>query len=231
MFNPVKHLKSILALAIAASALAFAQTGAPTKGTAVPTSAATTAPSLAPTISTPAPTAKVGVMILEAAIGNTTEGKREFDALTKRFEPKQQELKALKDELDNLNNQYKAQADKLSDEEKAARQQVIATKTKNAQRLLEDVQQDANQQQQEIARRIYEKMLPVIDKFARDNGYTMIVDYNQGSNIVWASETVNVTQAVVDAYNTAAPTTAPTAPSASKPATLAPAPKKPPVKQ
>lgn len=225
MFNPAKYLKSTLALAIVASASAFAQTGAPATGT----TPAAAAPSLAPTRTTPAPTSKIGVLILEAAIGNTVEGKREFDALTKRFEPKQQELKAFKDEIDTLTNQYKAQADKLSDDEKTARQQAIAAKTKNAQRLLEDVQQDANQQQQEIARKIYEKMLPVIDKFARDNGYTMIVDYNQGGNIVWASETVNVTQAIVDAYNAAAPASAPSAPSAAKPIT--PAAKKPPVKQ
>jgi outer membrane protein len=75
-------------------------------------------------------------------------------------------------------------------------------------------------------------MLDVLDKFAKQNGYALILDVSsQQSPVLWASETTNVTQEIVTAYNAqsgvAAPANAgggpPTAPSAGRPAATRPA--------
>jgi outer membrane protein len=168
----------------------------------------------------PAPT-KVGVINIQAAILATNEGRRDFEALTKKFEPKQAELKTLSDDLDNLKKQLQAQNDKLNEDERGNRTRVIQQKEKNLQRLLEDAQQDFQTQQNELGSRIGQKMMDVIEKYARANGIAMIVDgSNPQSGLIWASETANISQQIVDAYNAqsgvAAP--APAAPSAARPA-------------
>jgi len=203
MLNLTRKVFALFVLTFAVTA--FAQTQAPATGAAP---------------SGPVPT-KVGVINIQAAILATNEGRRDFEALTKKFEPKQAELKTLSDELDNLKKQLQAQGDKLNEDERNNRARTIQQKEKNLQRLLEDAQQDFQNQQNELGSRIGQKMMDVIEKYARANGIAMIVDgSNPQSGLIWASETANISQQIVDAYNqqsgVAAP--APSAPSAARPA-------------
>jgi outer membrane protein len=182
----------------------------------------------APTSTTGVVPTKIGVIDIQRAILATNEGRRDFEALTKKFEPKQAELKTLNDEVENLKKQLQAQGDKLNADELANRNRSIQQKEKNLQRLLEDAQQDFQTQQNELAGRIVQKMVQVIENYARANGIALVVDgSNPQSGLIWASETTNISQQIVDAYNAqsgiAAP--APSAPSAARPA--APAVKKP----
>src|SRR4029079_19373158 len=113
---------------------------------------------------------KIGVIDIQRAILATNEGRRDFEALTKKFEPKQTELKGLSDELDNLKKQLQAQGDKLNEDERNNRAKVIQQKEKNLQRLLEDAQQDFQNQQAELGQRIGQKMMSIIENYCRANG-------------------------------------------------------------
>jgi len=201
------------ALAIIFSIPALAQTAAP-------------APAAAPTV------AKVAIVNLQAAIVNTNEGQRDFEGLQKKFDPKRTELENLKKEVDDLQKKFNTQADKLNDEARADLLKQIDAKKKTLQRSYEDSNADFQAQQDEIANRIVQKLVEVLDKFAKDNGYTVVLDVSgQSSPVLWAAASVNVTKELVDAYNTqsgvAAPAKSATAPAkpAAKPA--APAAKKP----
>jgi len=184
----------ILALAIFAllATVAFAQGGAATTTAATPTG--------------PAPT-KIGVINIQAAIVGTKEGKNEFDSLAKKFEPKRTELAGLNDELDKLKAQFQAQQDKLSEEEKATRARDIDRRQKDLQRKFDDAQSDFTQQSNDVAGRIGNKMIDIIDKYSRANGIAVVVDVSnqQTSPVLWASELVNIGPAVVDAYDKAYP--------------------------
>jgi outer membrane protein len=71
-------------------------------------------------------------------------------------------------------------------------------------------------------------MMAVIDKFAQQNGFAIVLDVsNQNTPVLYASNTVDITKEVIDLYDktvfTATPAAArPAAPAASKP-TAAPA--------
>jgi outer membrane protein len=184
----------------------------------------------APAAGGPAPT-KVGIVGIQEAIGATNEGKKEMEALQKRFAPKQGELKALNDEVENLKKQYQAQEAKLSDEQKGSRAKVIEAKSKSLQRSAEDFQNEVQQAEQDVLNRLGGKMLAVMEKYAAANGYGLILDVSnpQTTPVLWASETTNITQALVDAYNAQSPVAAPARPAgspgaaASRPATPRPA--------
>jgi outer membrane protein len=223
-----KQTRIVLALAAILSVGALAQTGA----------AATPAPSV------PAPTAaapKIGIINMQQAILASNEGRRDFESLQKKFEPKQTELKGMNDEVEGLKKQLNTQGDKLNDEARANLVKTIELKQKSLQRSLEDAQGDFQSQQNDILNRVGQKMMEVLDKYAKDNGYTMILDVsNPQSPVLWAGASSDVTKAIVDAYNTQSGVAAPAAtsrPSASakpaigtkpanatsKPATTAPA--------
>ena len=110
----------------------------------------------------------------------------------------------------------------------------IETKTKSLQRSAEDAQNEFQQQQNEIAQRILQKLAPVITKYTTDNGYGLLLDasapWPQGPVVV-ATQAVDITKAVVDAYNVQSGVPAPVKSSAAtgqgRPAATAPGATKP----
>jgi Skp family chaperone for outer membrane proteins len=177
---------------------------------------------------------KIGVINIQGAIVSSNEGRRDFEALSKKFEPKQAELKTMNDEVDSLKKQLAAQQDKLNDDERNNRVRAIEQKQKTLQRALDDAQGEFQTAQNELANRIGGKMVDIIDKYAKANNLAVIIDVSsQQTPVLWAAEQVNITPAIVEAYNTASGVAAPpaSAPSATKPANPATRPAAPAVKK
>lgn len=218
-----KFLRSTLTITVISAISAWAQaTGAPPAAPSASTAAAPT------TIATGSGS-KLGTINIEQAVIGSNEGQRDFAALQKKLEPKQNELKAQNDELEQLQKQLQTQGDKLNEEARATLVKQIETKKKSLERAGQDFQEDAQNQQKEAFQRILAKMAPVIVKHAQDNGYSMIVDTSNPwpqSPILWYGEGGDITKAVVDIYNTQSGVPAPApAAAAPKPASTRPAPK------
>ena len=75
-----------------------------------PAAAPPTAPSAAAAAAAKATGTKVGTINIEQAIFACNEGRRDVEALSKKFEPKQNELKGLADEIDSLQKQLSCPA-------------------------------------------------------------------------------------------------------------------------
>jgi outer membrane protein len=92
----------------------------------------------------------------------------------------------------------------LNDETRSSLVRQIDSKQKALSRAQEDAQNDYAEQQNEIVQRVLQKLLPVIEVYAKDNGLSVVID---GSKLwpewplVWASPSVDITKAVVDIYN------------------------------
>ncbi|HEU5404135.1 MAG TPA: OmpH family outer membrane protein [Terriglobales bacterium] len=174
------------------------------------------APGMAQASPTPQPQAsasKVAVVNIQGAIFGCNEGQRDLQALQKQFEPKKLELDNLNKEVDDLKKQYSAQGDKLNQDARDNLLKQIDAKQKQYQRNLEDAQGDFNQQQQEIVNRIGKKMLQVLDKYAKENAFSVVLEAGtEQSNVLWATEAVNITPALVAAYNTESGVAAPPKP-------------------
>jgi outer membrane protein len=157
---------------------------------------------------------KIGTINIEQAIFASNEGQREFQDLTKKFEPKQTELKGKADEIDSLKKQLNAQQDKLNDDSREKLVKQIETKQKALERSSQDAQEDYQNQQGEIGNKILTKMAPVIQKYVTDNGYGLLLDTSQAwprGNVIVSGPSMDITQAVVEAYNTISGVAAPAA--------------------
>jgi len=201
-----KFLSVLLAFAVTTLTFsAFAQTGsAATPSTALP-NAPSAGPSAPATTSVPTGPGKVGTINIQDAIFACNEGRRDMDALQKKYEPKQSELKNQNDELEALKKQLSTQQDKLNDEALNNLKKQIEGKQKIFDRAVQDAQEEVGNQQQEIASRILSKMAPVIVKFSQDNGFTMMIDtskpWPQSPVLWWNPDAVDITKNVIDAYN------------------------------
>jgi outer membrane protein len=197
-----KSARVTVAVLFGLSLFALAQV-APAAGTPA---AATTpdSPSASAAAAAKATGTKVGTINIEQAIFASNEGRREFELLTKKFEPKQNELKGLADEIDSLKKQLNAQQDKLNDESRDKLVKQIEAKQKSFDRAQQDAQEDYQGQQGEIGNKILGKMAPIIQKYVSDNGYGLLLDtsrpWPQGPVIV-AGPAMDITQPIVEAYN------------------------------
>jgi outer membrane protein len=211
-----RTLESYVLPLVLLSVTAFAQTGS-----AAPATPAATTPA-APATTTGTTTTKVGIINIQQAILLTNEGKRDLEALEKKFTPTQTELQTLQKEIQDMENQMKTQCDKLNEEARTKLVKDTEIKRKAFQRKAEDAQADFQAQQGELVNRIGGKLMEVLDKYAKDHGLSLVVDVsNPQSPVLWAAASTDVTQEIATAYNAAsgvpAPANTPAAPSAARP--------------
>jgi Skp family chaperone for outer membrane proteins len=202
-------------------AVSPAQTAAPAP--AAPTAQAAAAPPQAIP-------AKIALIAFEQAVLATNEGQRAVEEVQKKYEPKRTQLATQQAEVDNLKKEMQSAPATLSDAERASRLKSIDTKEKSMNRDAEDATQAYQADVQEAYGKVATKVNVIMRKYVEDNGYTLLLDVSgQQTVVLWATAKANtdVTQAVVEAYNTssgvaAPPPSAPSAPSATRPRTTTP---------
>ena len=211
-----KNLFAMIALGTGMAGIAMAQAAAPA------------APPAAAPATMSAPT-KVGVIQIQAALAATKEGQKAAAELETKLAPRKKELEGKQSEIKDLQDRLQKGGNTLSDSAKEDLTRNIDTKTKSYNRQLEDAQAELEQEQQKLVNVLGQKMMAVIDKFAQQNGFAIVLDVsNQNKPVLYASNTVDITKEVIDLYDktvfTATPAAArPAAPAASKPAAPAPA--------
>ena len=175
--------------------------------------------------------AKIAVLNVRNAIVATAEGKLAQAQLQSQFAPKQNELQALQKQIEDLQRRMSEGARTLSDDEKGKMQREGELLSRRLQRGNDDLNEELNAAQGEIVDGIGRKMLEVLDRYSRENGFTAVLDTSaQGSPVVYGSSQSDITQEIVRLYDQAYPIKggAAAAPASPKPAAPAPAPAKKP---
>jgi len=173
--------------------------------------------------------AKVGVLNVQAAIASTAEGKQASAELQSQFAARQTELETLNKQIDDLRKRLQAGQNTLSQEEQARLTRQGEGLAKQAQRKQEEYNEDVQAALGDVRERIGRKMLDVLDRYARENGYSAIFDTSsQAQVIIYASNQADVTQDIIRLFDQAYPVKASATPA--KPAAAKPAPTTTPTK-
>jgi outer membrane protein len=160
-------------------------------------------------------TEKIGVIDIQTAILATNEGQKEFTALQTKFQPKKTELENKQKEIEGLQKQVDTQGNVLTEEARNNLVRTLESKKKDYQRDYEDASSDFDNQKNDILRTLGNKVYATLDKYAKANNFSVIVDVSSPqSPILWASQGTNITKAIVDAYNAASGVPAPATPAA-----------------
>src|SRR5579863_7833389 len=178
----------------------------------------------APAAGAAAPVKGVAIINLRGAIGSTAEGKQASAELQSQFAPRSAEIDNLTKQINDLQQKLQAGQGKLSQDEEARLTAEGQRLTQRLDRKRTDFQEDASAAQQDVLERIGRKMVDVLDKYSRDNGFSLILDTSgQNSPILYASNQIDVTQEIVRLYDQAYPVKTGAAPAAAKPAAKPPA--------
>jgi len=166
---------------------------------------------------------KVGVINIRQAIVTTAEGKLASAELQSQFASRQNEIENLNKQISDLQQRLQAGANKLSQEEEARLRQEGQRRAQRLDRMNTEYQEDVNAAQADVIDRIGRKMVDVLDRYARENGYSVVLDSSaQSTPILYSSPQIDVTQDIIRLYDQAYPVkaaaAAPAKPAAAKPA-------------
>ena len=162
-----------------------------------------------------APT-KVAIIHVQNAILSTKDGQKAANDLSARFAPKKGALEKKQTDITALQDQLRKGSATMSEDAKAKLMRDIDANNKSLQRETEDAQADLDAEQGKIMQELGNKVMAVIEKFATQNGYALVLDVsNPQTPVLWAASAIDITNDIVKLYDQANPGTG--SPAASKP--------------
>ena len=169
---------------------------------------------------------KVGVINLQEALSMTAEGKKSFADLQKKYQPRQADLQRQNQEIQALQDQVQKQQATLSDEERIRLSRELEDKSKLFKRANEDATADFNAESQDTMRRLGVKMVKLINDYAQQNAYTIVLEGEQ-LQLYFINRDSVITEEIAKRYDAAYPVEGAPAPAAATPAVPAPKPAAP----
>ena len=145
---------------------------------------------------------KVGVISVQGAIVGTKDGQKASQELEAKFTPRKKEFDSRQAELTQLQDQYSKGGTVMSEDKRNQLARDIDEKKKRLERDMQDAQEELQGEQQRVLSGLGQRMMAVIEKYAKDNGYTMILDVgNQNTPVLYASSAIDITQDIVQLYD------------------------------
>jgi len=167
------------------------------------------------------PIPKIAIVDIRAALLSTSEGKQMAAEMQSQFAAKQADLENTRKQLDDIKTRLETGARTLSDEERARLERQGQRTQATLQRKQDEYQAEFNDAQQDAIEKLGRKMGEVISRYARENGYMMVMDA-QVCNI-YCSNQLDITQDIIRLYDQAYPVKGAAAPGTPKPAPSRPA--------
>ena len=143
---------------------------------------------------------KIGVVDLQRAINETEDGrqakrrlKKLFDERQKSLDEKQESLKAQKESLER-------QQDVLSEDALRKKAEEFQTEVMELQNEYMQYQQELSAKESELTQKILEKMQQILRRIGQTEGYTLIIEANEGG-VVWVPSNLDLTDVLIQQYN------------------------------
>ncbi len=148
------------------------------------------------------PVPKIAVVNLSVALTATKDGKKATLDLDKKFEPQQKEVQAQESEVARLTDQLQKSGAVLSDDARTELQEDLAAKQKKLDRYKQDAQEAVAHEEQKLVETLGQKLLVFIKKYAKDNGYTLVLDVgNPNTPVLYNETTYDVTADLIASYD------------------------------
>lgn len=178
---------------------------------------------LAAVAQTDPPQTKVGIIHIQNAIISTSEGQKAASELQERYDPTRKRLEDLRNEIAGLQDKLNRGGHMMSQEAVQTLQREIEDKSRTLNRITEDASMDFEHDQNQILQDLGQKLMAVINKYARDNGYALILDISSPQTpVLYAANAIDITEDIITLYDQNAPAGG----SAATPAPPKPAPAK-----
>lgn len=143
---------------------------------------------------------KIGVVDLQRAINETEDGRQAKRRLKKLFDERQKSLNAKQESLKSQKESLERQQDVLSEDALKKKVEKYQSDLMELQNEYVQYQQELTQKEAELTGKILEKMQAILRRIGQTDGYTLIVEANEGG-IVWVPSNLDLTDVLIQRYN------------------------------
>jgi outer membrane protein len=149
----------------------------------------------------PAPT-KIAIINIQGAISATKDGEKAREAMKVKFESRAKDMEARRAEIEKKRDQLNKGANTMSPEQREKLTRDIDDASKKFQWDTEDLQNDYQTEEGKLVNEIGQKMMQVIDGYAKQGGYMLVLDVSaQQSPVLWAAQGIEITLDIVKLYD------------------------------
>ena len=141
---------------------------------------------------------KIGYVDFQKVQAESKAGKDAVKTIEKMFKDKQGQLDQRQGELEKMLQDLEKQSSILSSDVKKQKEEKLQKEYKELQRFKSDSEEELNKKKAELAKGMYEDVASVINKFGKEEGYTLILER---SVVLYAPEAVDVTEKIIKAYD------------------------------
>ena len=171
--------------------------------------------------------AKVGVISIQGALVGTKDGQKASQELDTKFMPKKKEFDTRQTEIAQMQDQYNKGGTVMSEDKRNQMARDIDEKKKRLQRDMQDAEEELQGEQQRLLQGLGQRMMAVIEKYAKDNGYTIVLNVSDPNTpVLYASSAIDITQDIISLYDKTSTNGGPAA-APSTPGSVAPKPSTP----
>ncbi len=146
----------------------------------------------------------IAVVDLQRAMNETEDGRRAKARLKRLFKRRQQELDSRQNELKKMKEDIERQQEILSKDALAKRLEEYQKAFIELQSTYVEFQRELAEQEARLTKRILERMQEILRRIGQTEGYTLIVEANEGG-VVWVPSNLDLTDQVIQRYNTENP--------------------------
>jgi outer membrane protein len=145
---------------------------------------------------------KIAVINLRAAMTNTSEGRKNIREYQAVFAPRMAELQNMQKQINDDQARLRLGNAALGDDERARVTREYDQLTRVFQRKQQEFQDDSGQAQQDVMDRISRKMMEILRKYLKENGFSVILDSSaqQTAILVWSND-IDITQDIIRLYD------------------------------
>jgi outer membrane protein len=138
---------------------------------------------------------KIGFIDLQRTLQETKAGKTAKAKLEAQKTEKQKQVNEKKEALMKAKDEFDKQKLVLKPDAAAKRQQDLETQYAELQQTFMQLQQDLAKQEAQLTKDIFTKAATIIESIAKRDGYTMIVEKNEGA-VLWGDRSFDITEEV-----------------------------------
>lgn len=143
---------------------------------------------------------KIAVVDLQRALNETEDGRSAKNRLKRLFRRRQKALDEAQEKLKKMKEDIERQKNVLSQEALQKRLEEYQKAFIELQSTYVEYQRELAQKEAQLTKRILERMQEILRRIGQSEGYTMIVEANEGG-VVWVPGNLDLTDQVIQQYN------------------------------
>ncbi len=144
---------------------------------------------------------KVGVVDADIVIQKSAKGKAFFDEYQAFVTGKEEEIKTMMEGYRAQEKDFQAKQASLSDDKRRAMAIELQRLQTDIKRKQEDAQRETKSMLNNRLEQFRKELAPLIRAVAQEKGLDLVINFGPNSNLVYISETINITEAVIKKYD------------------------------